>query len=65
MSPDWAAKAIAVPYAEFSDSQSLNLYTYVRNVPTTKFDADGHVAGVDAINSTQPATGWSRRSKHD
>jgi RHS repeat-associated protein len=28
ITPDWAAKAAAVPYAEFSDPQSLNLYTY-------------------------------------
>jgi RHS repeat-associated protein len=42
ITPDWAAKATAVPYAEFADPQSLNLYTYVRNIPTTRYDADGH-----------------------
>ena len=42
ITPDWAAKATAVPYAEFADPQSLNLYTYVRNIPTTKIDGDGH-----------------------
>jgi len=42
ITPDWAAKATAVPYAEFADPQSLNLYTYVRNVPTVRFDPDGH-----------------------
>src|SRR5450432_256565 len=42
ITPDWAAKATAVPYAEFADPQSLNLYSYVRNVPTVKVDADGH-----------------------
>ena len=42
ITPDWAAKAMAVPYAEFADPQSLNLYSYARNVPTTKYDADGH-----------------------
>jgi RHS repeat-associated protein len=42
ITPDWAAKATAVPYAEFSDPQSLNLYSYVRNVPTTRLDPDGH-----------------------
>ncbi len=41
---DWSAKAVAVPYADFSDPQSLNLYTYVRNIPTTRYDADGHCA---------------------
>jgi RHS repeat-associated protein len=42
ITPDWAAKAAAVPYADFADPQSLNLYTYVRNIPTTKVDPDGH-----------------------
>jgi RHS repeat-associated protein len=42
ITPDWAGKATAVPYSDFADPQSLNLYSYVRNVPTTKFDLDGH-----------------------
>ena len=44
ITPDWAAKATAVPYAEFSDPQSLNLYSYTRNIPTTRYDVDGHCA---------------------
>src|SRR5258708_2743467 len=42
ISADWSATPIPVPYADFGDPQSLNLYTYVRNLPTTQFDADGH-----------------------
>jgi RHS repeat-associated protein len=42
MSPDWAAKEEPVPYATFDDPQSLNLYSYVRNNPLTRVDADGH-----------------------
>lgn len=42
MTPDWASRADAVPYAEFSDPQSLNLYAYVRNNPVNKTDPDGH-----------------------
>ncbi len=42
MSPDWAAKPTSVPYAEFGDPQSLNLYSYVRNSPIVRVDADGH-----------------------
>jgi RHS repeat-associated protein len=42
MIPDWAARATAVPYAEFGDPQTLNLYAYVRNNPLFKADADGH-----------------------
>ncbi len=44
ITPDWATKAIAVPYADFADPQSLNLYTYVRNVPTADLDIDGHAS---------------------
>ncbi len=42
MSPDWSAKETPVPYAVFTDPQSLNLYAYVRNNPLTRVDADGH-----------------------
>jgi RHS repeat-associated protein len=42
MIPDWAAKATAVPYADFGDPQTLNLYAYVRNNPVAGVDADGH-----------------------
>lgn len=42
MTPDWAARPTAVPYAVFGDPQSLNLYIYVRNDPVTRADADGH-----------------------
>ena len=47
ITPDWAAKATTVPYADFADPQSLNLYTYVRNIPTTKADLDGHTIVLD------------------
>jgi RHS repeat-associated protein len=42
LTPDWADKATAVPYAEFTDPQSLNLYGYVGNRPIAKLDVDGH-----------------------
>src|SRR5262249_15010932 len=42
MSPDWAAKPAAVPYAVFGDPQTLNLYQYVRNNPIGTADIDGH-----------------------
>ena len=31
-----------MPYAEFADPQTLNLYAYVRNIPTSLVDGDGH-----------------------
>jgi len=42
LSPDWAAKPAAVPYANYGNPQSLNLYAYVVNRPTTTADPDGH-----------------------
>jgi RHS repeat-associated protein len=42
MTPDWAAKPTDVPYANFGNPQSLNLYSYVENNPTTTGDPDGH-----------------------
>jgi RHS repeat-associated protein len=51
MTPDWEAKPTNVPYANFGNPQSLNLYSYVQNNPTTMGDPDGHVPnpGDDAI----------------
>lgn len=42
IAPDWAAAPTAVPYANFGNPQSLNLYSYVQNNPTTMGDPDGH-----------------------
>jgi RHS repeat-associated protein len=51
MTPDWAARPTAVPYAVFGDPQSLNLYGYVRNDPVSRADLDGHAAEADAIKN--------------
>ena len=42
MTPDWAAKPMGVPYADFGDPQTLNLYSYVRNNPLSRADINGH-----------------------
>jgi RHS repeat-associated protein len=42
VSADWSPTPVPIPYADLGDPQSLNLYSYVRNVPTTGFDGDGH-----------------------
>jgi len=42
VTPDWAAAATEVPYADFGDPQTLNLYGYVRNSPANRVDKDGH-----------------------
>ncbi|MGA7522332.1 MAG: RHS repeat-associated core domain-containing protein [Acidobacteriaceae bacterium] len=46
LSPDWASKAEAVPYAQMSDPQSLNLYAYVGNNPLSRTDLSGHTVEV-------------------
>jgi RHS repeat-associated protein len=53
VSPDWAAKATSVPYALFSDPQTLNLYSYVRSTPTTRYDVDGHCPDGICIDITK------------
>ena len=45
--PDWAGSPTAIPYADFGNPQSLNLYAYVRNNPLAGVDADGHSCVVD------------------
>jgi len=52
MTPDWAARPTAVPYAVFGDPQSLNLYGYVRNDPVSRADLDGH-AGNQACSENK------------
>ncbi len=42
VTPDWAAKPVTVPYANFGNPQSLNLYSYVKNSPESYDDPDGH-----------------------
>ncbi|HZI58974.1 MAG TPA: RHS repeat-associated core domain-containing protein [Verrucomicrobiae bacterium] len=42
VSADWSATPIPVPYADFHDPQSLNLYGYVGGNPASKADPDGH-----------------------
>jgi RHS repeat-associated protein len=42
ITPDWSDVPVPVPYAHLSDPQTLNQYSYVRNIPTTNVDLDGH-----------------------
>jgi RHS repeat-associated protein len=50
--PDWAAKPLAVPYANYGNPQSLNLYSYVQNKPTATGDPDGHCEPICALETT-------------
>jgi RHS repeat-associated protein len=51
MVPDWAAKPTAVPYANFGNPQSLNLYSYVENSPVSRVDPIGHATEDAFYNS--------------
>ena len=42
MSPDWSDTPSQIPYADLPNPQSLNLYSYVKNNPLSRTDADGH-----------------------
>ena len=44
LSPDWSKNPQGVPYANYANPQSLNLYSFVGNNPLTLTDADGHVS---------------------
>jgi RHS repeat-associated protein len=41
-SPDWSDDQDPVPYADFANPQTLNLYGIVQNNPVTFIDPDGH-----------------------
>jgi RHS repeat-associated protein len=67
LSPDWASDPTAVPYASYTNPQSLNLYGYMRNNPLGGTDPDGHCCWeFDLANwigtgiATQGAGGFAR-----
>jgi len=47
LSADWSSVPVAVPYANLTNPQTLNLYAMVSNDPETSADLDGH-AGQNA-----------------
>jgi RHS repeat-associated protein len=53
VSADWSPRPIPVPYADFQDPQSLNLYGFVSGNPASKTDPDGH-----ECNTCQKAWNW-------
>jgi RHS repeat-associated protein len=40
--PDWSETPQPVPYADLTDPQTLNLYSYIRNNPLSRTEPDGH-----------------------
>jgi RHS repeat-associated protein len=47
VSADWSPTPTPVPYADFGDPQSLNLYGFVGGNPASKADPDGHCCEVE------------------
>ena len=55
MSPDWSPYPMAVPYLDFRNPQSLNLFIYALNNPLNRYDLDGH----DWRTYVQKARQWA------
>ncbi len=53
LSPDWSAGAVPIPYAKLDDPQSMNLYSYVQNMPLSAIDPDGHDCMLDGAPTSQ------------
>ena len=49
ISADWSPTPIPVPYADFNDPQSLNLYGFVGGNPASKADPDGHFQEIKTL----------------
>lgn len=56
LSPDWSLDPEPVPFADYDDPQTINLYSYVRNSPIQLADKDGHCpSGADVCFMPQLA----------
>jgi RHS repeat-associated protein len=53
LSADWSAVPVAVPYANLSNPQTLNLYAMVADDPESFADLDGHQTA-DRLSQTAP-----------
>jgi RHS repeat-associated protein len=58
LTPDWSATPVPVPYADLSDPQTLNQYSYVRNIPTSRADQDGHCDICQKFKNLFNGNGW-------
>jgi RHS repeat-associated protein len=75
MTPDWAQEPTTVPYADFDNPQTLNLYSHTENNPTSDVDEDGHqdchtggmtqeqCAAFEAANNADTADDPNKRPK--
>ena len=49
VSADWSPTPVPVPYADFHDPQTLNLYQFVGGNPASKADPDGHGPDLESL----------------
>jgi RHS repeat-associated protein len=68
LSPDWSKNPQGVPYADYTNPQTLNLYHYMRSNPLGGVDPDGHrcEADFDSFQTPEqrqvhPATDFDRQ----
>jgi RHS repeat-associated protein len=63
LSSDWSAVPVAVPYANLSNPQTLNLYSMVADDPESFADLDGHAGGGTTTSAscgnTAPGAAWA------
>ena len=55
LSSDWSGVPAAVPYANFSNPQTLNLYSIVDDDPATSADLDGHCCDTQDVRDAYNA----------
>jgi RHS repeat-associated protein len=49
VSADWSSVPVPVPYADFGNPQSLNLYGFIGGNPASKADPDGHGPDLEGL----------------
>ena len=64
VSADWSPTPIPVPYADFGNPQSLNLYGFVGGNPASKADPDGHCSDDQSCLAQQSTNNFTTHVKN-
>jgi RHS repeat-associated protein len=60
LSSDWSAVPVAVPYANLTNPQTLNLYSMVSDDPETSADLDGHTSTSEyQVANPEASSAWN------
>ena len=65
VSADWSAIPVAVPYADLTNPQTLNLYAIVHDNPETFADLDGHCGSPEGCYGYDPNDPDKKRPKNN